>query len=122
MKKEPGPYFHLSLGSTKIEELFNLNIGFYKIPTLAYYGENYPYGGNPHLDPLCIIESPGALINLPDHVLNILQTCENTYMSYPPPTFKGKWVPRPISIPIPHEIEFYWIVSDRSDLLHVKPI
>jgi hypothetical protein len=44
-KKEPGPYFHLAIDGGKIEELFNMNLGFYRIPTMAYYGNNYPYGG-----------------------------------------------------------------------------
>ena len=46
MKKEPGPYFHLAIDGSSIQNLFDLNLGFYKIPTIAYYGENYPYGGN----------------------------------------------------------------------------
>lgn len=122
MKKEPGPYFHLSLDNTKIEELFNLNLGFYKIPTLAYYGENYPYGGNCKIDPLCIIRAPGDLICFPEEILTVLQTCEETYMTYPPPKHKGNWVPRPVPIPIPQEIEFYWTVNDRTDILHVTLI
>ena len=44
--KEPGPYFHLSLDNDKIEDLFSFQLGFYKLPTMAYYGINFPYGGN----------------------------------------------------------------------------
>ena len=44
-RKEPGPYFHISLDDNRIEDLFQMQLGFYKIPTLAYYGLNFPYGG-----------------------------------------------------------------------------
>ena len=45
--KEPGPNFHISLDGDKVEDLFQMQLGFYKIPTLAYYGLNFPYGGDP---------------------------------------------------------------------------
>jgi hypothetical protein len=122
MKKEPGPYFHLSLSNEKIEEIFDLNLGFYKIPTLAYYGENYPYGGKFHSDPLCIVRINGDLLNFPERVHQVLQSCEESYYTYPPPNKKGEWISKRMNFPIPQEIDFFWVVSDLSELKHVKNI
>jgi hypothetical protein len=115
--REPGPYFHLSLDGDKIEDLFEYQLGFYKIPTMAYYGINFPYGGNGYLDLLGVVKSSGFQLNIPQDIMDVVQSCEGEYYTYPPPNYKGNWQTKSIRVPIPQEIEFFWVVSDISELV-----
>jgi hypothetical protein len=65
---------------------------------------------------LGIVKSSGFRLNLPENVTNIIQSVEETYMTYPPPNKKGKWTPKPVHVPFPESIDFYWIVSNISEL------
>lgn len=116
-QKEPGPYVHISLEEETVEDQMHMLLGFYKIPTFAYYGAGFPFGGNYYLDLLCIIRANGNQVTLPSEVLSLINDAPEVFMTTPPPNKKGAWEPRPVPIAHPTEIRFYFIVSDISELL-----
>ncbi|CAG9324579.1 unnamed protein product [Blepharisma stoltei] len=111
-QKEPGPYLHISFEEETVEEQMHMLLGFYKMPTLAYYGAGYPFG-----DMLCIIRANQNHIQLPQEILSIIDEAPEIFYSTPPPNKKGVWQPKPVPIPHPTEIKFYFIVSDISELI-----
>ena len=56
-------------------------------------------------------------MTLPENILSIIQSSEEIYYTYPPPNKKGKWESKPIRIPVPLDIEFFFVVSDVSELV-----
>ena len=68
---------------------------------------------------MCIVKSHGDLIDFPPEITEILQTCSDKYETYPPPNKKGKWENKIFRFQIPEELDFFWVVSDISELKHV---
>mmetsp|Transcript_15998 Transcript_15998/g.29299 ORF Transcript_15998/g.29299 Transcript_15998/m.29299 type:complete len:252 (-) Transcript_15998:1246-2001(-) len=115
--KEPGYYFHLSLDGQPVSDIMNPFTGFYKMPTLAYYGANYPSG-----DLITIVKGNAAQFRLPAEVMRLL---EEGFPSELPGTLpKGKRMkgesPPMRRFSRPEEIRFVWIVNDLSTMAVTK--
>jgi hypothetical protein len=112
--KEPTPYFHLSLFQEKTCDMLHPLSGFYKLPTLAYYGAGYPFG-----DMVGLIALPGNLINLPKNVIDVIENVPEVMQYQREPTKGGKiFDPVNIDIPRVRSVRFYWVVTDISELVH----
>ena len=109
--KEKGPYFHLSLDNQQVSDLMHPLLGFYKVPTVAWYGAGYPFG-----DMLGIVKANMSQVNLPREVTGLIPTGQTTFYTHPPPN-KTEWEPRPVHLPLMSSIKFFWVVSDVSELL-----
>lgn len=113
-QKEPTPYFHLSLSQENTSDMLHLMSGFYKVPTLAYYGAGYPFG-----DMVGLIAAPGEVINLPEYITNLVYNAPEEIEYQREPTKTGKvFDPVRIHTYRPKGIKFYWVVCDISELVH----
>jgi hypothetical protein len=67
---------------------------------------------------LGIVKANGFLVSLPECITRQLESAKEVYMTYPPPNKKGAWVPKPVRVPAPTEVDFYWVVSCVADLVN----
>lgn len=113
-RKEPGPFFHLSLDETLISDLMHPHLGYYKFPIFGYYGPGYPMG-----DLLCVLRCSADRLELPYEVTSILS--ELPYdVSYTVKQTRRRVVTKTIPVPKPVKTTFYFVVSDITDLIDRK--
>ena len=94
-RREPGPYFFLSMTPQPISDSMQPYLGLYHMPTLAYYGSTFPQG-----DLKAIVRTllgPADMHRIPDELSAVLAT---------------------------HGIdtvEAFWVASDIGHILAVSP-
>lgn len=115
-RKEPGPYFHLSLDGEQVCDIVNPFTGFYRMPTLAYYGANYPFG-----DLVGIVKGHSSNFTLPPDVMTLLANLpEELPGTLPKSKAKRGEVPPMRRIPRPETVKVFWVVNDLSSLSVTK--
>lgn len=114
--KEPGPYFHLSLDGEPVSDTMNPFTGFYRMPTLAYYGANYPFG-----DLVGVVKGHASQFNLPAEVMQLLENFPGELPGTLPKGQKARGMTPPIRrFAKPEEIRVCWVVNDLSTLAVTK--
>ena len=110
-RKEPGPFFHLSLDDVLVSDLMHPHLGYYKFPTFGYYGPGYPMG-----ELQCVVRADASLLDLPFQVTDLLSTLPYD-VSYQVTATRRKVTTKTIPVPKPATTLFYFVLSDLTDLI-----